>query len=60
MKNELSLSGLTASNFSKLIDGKETKLYILTNKQGMELTITNYGAKIVSLMVADKMVKRRM
>nr|WP_321520843.1 aldose epimerase family protein [uncultured Macellibacteroides sp.] len=54
MKNELSLSGLTVSNFSKLIDGKETKLYILTNNQGMELTITNYGAKIVSLMVADK------
>jgi aldose 1-epimerase len=46
MKNELSLSGLTVANFSKLIDGKETKLYILTNKQGMELTITNYGLKL--------------
>lgn len=54
MKNELTLSGLTVSKYSKLIDGKETKLYVLRNKQGMELTITNYGAKIVSLMVADR------
>ena len=54
MKNKNTLSGLTVSNFSKQIDGKETMLCILTNKKGAELTITNYGAKIVSLMVPDR------
>jgi len=54
MKNENTLSGLTIVNFQTQIDGKETKLCILTNKQGAEVTVTNYGAKIVSLMVPDK------
>ncbi len=54
MKNKNTLSGLAVANFSKQIDGKETMLCILTNKKGAELTITNYGAKIVSLMVPDR------
>ena len=54
MKNELTLSGLKVANFSKLIDGKETQLFVLVNKSGMELTVTNFGAKIVSLLVKDK------
>ena len=53
MKNKKTLSGLSTSDFDKQIDGKETTLYILCNKHGAELTITNYGAKIVSLMVPD-------
>lgn len=31
-----------------------TGLYTLTNKNGMEVCITNVGARIVSIMVADK------
>lgn len=54
MKNETTLSGLHLANFSKQIDGKETMLCVLTNKKGAEVTITNYGAKIVSLMVPDR------
>ena len=54
MKNKNTLSGLAVANFSKQIAGKETMLCILTNKKGAELTITNYGAKIVSLMVPDR------
>lgn len=54
MKNSITLSGLTPANFSKQVDGKETTLYTLTNKEGAELAVTNYGAKIVSLMVPDK------
>lgn len=54
MKNIQTLSGLSATNFSRLIDGKEIMLYALKNKAGAELAITNYGAKIVSLMVPDK------
>ena len=54
MKNEHTLSGLAVANFNKQIDGKETMLCILTNSKGAELSITNYGAKIVSLMVPNR------
>jgi aldose 1-epimerase len=54
MKNETTQSGLNTTNFYKQIEGKETTLCILTNEKGAELTITNYGAKIVSLMVPDR------
>jgi len=52
--NKQTLSGLIISDFKKIVDGKETKLCVLTNKAGAEVTILNYGAKIVSLMVPDK------
>ena len=48
------LSGLSISDFQKKVDGIETKLYVLTNKAGAEVTVLNYGARIVSLMVPDK------
>jgi aldose 1-epimerase len=54
MKKEQTLSGLFTADFRKVIDGKETMLCALTNNVGTELTITNYGAKIVSLMVSDR------
>ena len=49
-----SQSGLIVEEFKKIVDSKKTNLYILTNKNGCEVTVTNYGAKIVSLMVPDK------
>ena len=57
MENKHTQSGLSSADFCKSIDGKETALYILTNKQGAELVITNYGAKIVSIMVPDRQGK---
>lgn len=54
MKNDITLSGLQLADFSKQIDGKETMLCVLKNQKGTEVTITNYGAKIVSLMVPDR------
>ena len=54
MDNKYTLSGLAIADFEKQVDGKGTELCVLTNSQGAELTITNYGAKIVSLMVPDK------
>ena len=54
MKNECTLSGLLASNFQKAMNGKETSLCVLTNNAGSELTILNFGAKIVSLTIPDK------
>ncbi|WP_374949314.1 aldose epimerase family protein [Mucilaginibacter sp.] len=43
-----------ASAFEKTIDGKQTHLYVLKNKHGMEAAVTNYGGRIVSLLVPDK------
>ena len=54
MKDNYTKSGLNPADFIKDIDGKQAALYILTNDKGAEVTITNYGAKIVSLMVPDK------
>ncbi|WP_321330906.1 aldose epimerase family protein [uncultured Bacteroides sp.] len=48
------LSGLDREKFQKEIAGKKTDLYILKNKQGMEVAVTNYGCAILSIMVPDK------
>lgn len=40
--------------YSSTIDGKAVKLYTLKNKQGASVSITNYGGRVVSLLVPDK------
>ena len=53
--HELTLSGLNPAHFEKMIDdNKPVKLYTLKNSNGMEVCITNFGARIVSIMVPDK------
>ena len=47
-------SGLLQSNFRTEVDGTKTDLYILRNKNNMEVCITNFGGRIVSVMVPDK------
>ena len=47
-------SGLDPEAFHVERDGKWINLYTLTNKAGMEVSITNYGGRIVSVMVPDK------
>ena len=47
-------SGLLQSNFRTEVDGKKTDLYILRNKNNMVVCITNFGGRIVSVMVPDK------
>lgn len=42
------------SNFQTEINGKKTNLYELKNKNGMKVAITNYGGRMVSLMVPDR------
>lgn len=54
MSTLCSKSGLLVDAFQKEIDGRQSGLFILTNDQGSEVTVTNYGAKVVSLMVPDK------
>jgi aldose 1-epimerase len=53
-KPELTLSGLDPKNFQAEINGAATNLYVLKNKVGIEVCITNFGARIVSIMVPDK------
>lgn len=40
--------------YSTTIDGKAVKLYTLKNKQGASVSISNFGGRIVSLLVPDK------
>ena len=47
-------SGLDPAAFDTTINGKQVKLYTLTNANGMEVCITNYGGRVVSLVVPDK------
>lgn len=51
---EKTASGLTPADFRTEVDGKQTDLFVLTNKSGMEVCITNFGGRIVSVMVPDK------
>ncbi|NCD68135.1 aldose epimerase family protein [Mucilaginibacter agri] len=53
-KSNISAKVPDTNNFKSKVDGKETSLYILKNKNGMEAGITNYGGRIVSLLVPDK------
>ena len=46
--------GLKREDFQTRINGKETDLYILRNKEGNEVAITNYGGALVAIMVPDK------
>src|SRR6185437_15363966 len=43
-----------SSGFEKTIDGKQTHLYILKNKNGVQASFTNYGAHLICLAVPDK------
>jgi aldose 1-epimerase len=47
-------SKMQKQSFGKTEDGQPVNLYILTNKNGMEAAITNYGGTVVSLKVADR------
>ena len=47
------LSGLLKEKFDTQIAGKPVALYTLTNKNGAEICITNFGGIVVSLMIPD-------
>ena len=40
--------------FGKTASGEQIDLYSLTNKKGMEVSITNFGATVVTLRVPDR------
>ena len=53
-KAPVSQSGLNLQDFENSYNGVPTALYTLTNTHGMEVCITNFGGRIVSIMVPDR------
>lgn len=51
---QTTLSGLKKSDFQSVVNGDSTHLYVLTNANGVEVALTNYGGRIVSVMVPDR------
>ena len=51
---QLTASGLDPVKFDTVIGTDSVKLYTLKGDKGMEVCITNYGGRVVSLMVPDK------
>ncbi|MBQ6177106.1 MAG: galactose-1-epimerase [Bacteroidales bacterium] len=49
----LTASGLNPENFVDTFNDAPTALYTLTNANGMEVCITNFGGRIVSILVPD-------
>ena len=53
MHTELTKSGLDKEAFQTVVNGDSTNLFVLTNPAGMEVCITNYGGRVVSLLVPN-------
>ncbi len=54
MASESTLSGIESHLFTDTINSKPVSLYVLKNKNGLEATFTNYGQRLISLLVPDK------
>jgi aldose 1-epimerase len=50
----LTASGINPDDFVASYNDAPTALYTLTNAKGMEVCITNFGGRIVSILVPDK------
>jgi hypothetical protein len=46
-------AGVHPEQFRMTIDGKQTDLLKLSNKNGMQVALTNYGGRLVSVLVPD-------
>ena len=58
-KPQLTRSGLDPDKFRSGTGNEKTALYTLTNPKGMEVCLTNYGGRIVSVLVPDREGKMR-
>lgn len=54
VEEQKTASGLEPKNFQSLVNDRKTDLFTLKNKSGAEVCITNYGGRIVSLMIPDR------
>lgn len=50
----LTVSGLNPTAFDTTLNGKSVELVTLKNANGMEVCLTNYGGRVVSISVPDK------
>ncbi|GEC72765.1 aldose 1-epimerase [Flavobacterium flevense] len=48
------VTNLKSDDFKLKIDGKNTDLYVLKNKNGIVASFTNYGQRLISLMIPDR------
>ena len=46
--------GLKREDFQTTVNGKKTDLFVLKNKQGNEVAVTNYGGAVVAIMMPDR------
>ena len=51
---QLTESGLDPAKFDTVINNKPVKLYVLENANKMEVCVTNFGARVVSITVPNK------
>lgn len=42
------------TNYQDTVDGKPTDLFVLKNSQNMQVAITNFGGRVVSIIVPDQ------
>jgi aldose 1-epimerase len=54
VKDSVTLVLPATSGFERTVDGQAVKLYSLSNRKGMQVLLTNYGATVVSLTMPDK------
>lgn len=46
--------GISMKSFGVTAKGREATLYTFTNKYGMSMSVTDFGATLVSVMVPDR------
>lgn len=54
VSSALAKSGITSQEFGTMTDGQHVQIYKLTNKNGVEAEISNFGGVVQSLKVPDK------
>lgn len=58
-KAQVAASGLDPQAFDSTVNNIPVKLYQLKNSNGMEVSITNFGGRIVAINVPDRDGKDR-
>lgn len=47
-------SNVVRENFQSTYDGKQTDLYYIRNANGIQIAVTNFGARVVELLTPDR------
>lgn len=52
------MANIIAEPFGKISDGTECKLFTITNAKGNQLKICDYGCRVQSWIVKDKILEQ--